>query len=249
MATPNRYAIREAGEATFFDLVTKQPIVTLRTLKTSGVETSGETVYARGGKGNAKLVGFSSNREARINFEDAIFDNAALAMLTGNDPVVGKHTIYLNEKLTVASGKVTLSKTPKEVISLMKLLPDGTNGEVVGHTAEGKVLTPTGVQDGDMLIAYYTAETDETATKIRVSSDAFGKSFMVVLDVFVRDEHTLKDFAAQLIIPKGKFEDNFNLNFAAEGDPAVLTLPIEILKDTNSADMWYMVIFDDELIE
>lgn len=48
MATPNRFAIRDAGEATFYNLVTKKPIVTLRTLKTSGVETSGETVYARG---------------------------------------------------------------------------------------------------------------------------------------------------------------------------------------------------------
>ena len=48
MAAPNRWAIREAGEATFYNLVTGKAIVTLRTLKTSVVETSGETVYARG---------------------------------------------------------------------------------------------------------------------------------------------------------------------------------------------------------
>lgn len=48
MATPNRWAIREAGEATFYDLTDGHAIVTLTTLKTSGVETSGETVYARG---------------------------------------------------------------------------------------------------------------------------------------------------------------------------------------------------------
>ena len=48
MAAPNRWAIREAGEATFYNLETGKANVTLRTLKTSGVETSGETVYARG---------------------------------------------------------------------------------------------------------------------------------------------------------------------------------------------------------
>ncbi len=48
MAAPNRWAVREAGEATFYSLVDGHAIVTLRTLKTSGVETSGETVYARG---------------------------------------------------------------------------------------------------------------------------------------------------------------------------------------------------------
>ncbi|MED1863229.1 hypothetical protein P4V41_07155 [Fictibacillus nanhaiensis] len=48
MATPNRWAIKECGEASFFDLTSGKAIVTLRTLKTSGVETTGETVYARG---------------------------------------------------------------------------------------------------------------------------------------------------------------------------------------------------------
>lgn len=50
MATPNRFAIRDAGSATFYSLVDGHAIVTLNTLKTSGVETSGETVYARGVK-------------------------------------------------------------------------------------------------------------------------------------------------------------------------------------------------------
>lgn len=48
MSTPNRYAIREAGEATFFDIASGDAIVTLRTLKMTEVETSGETAYARG---------------------------------------------------------------------------------------------------------------------------------------------------------------------------------------------------------
>ncbi|AZV43726.1 hypothetical protein BAOM_3117 [Peribacillus asahii] len=41
MATPNRWAIREAGEFTAYDLVTGKAKVTLTTLKTSGVETTG----------------------------------------------------------------------------------------------------------------------------------------------------------------------------------------------------------------
>jgi len=48
MATPNRFAIRDCGEATFYDLTSGKAIVTLKTLKTSGIETSGTTVYARG---------------------------------------------------------------------------------------------------------------------------------------------------------------------------------------------------------
>lgn len=48
MGAPNRFAIRDSGAATFYSLVNNKAIVTLRTLKTSGVETSGETVYSRG---------------------------------------------------------------------------------------------------------------------------------------------------------------------------------------------------------
>ena len=48
MAAPNRWAVRDAGSATFYSLSDGSAIVTLSTLKTSGIETTGETVYARG---------------------------------------------------------------------------------------------------------------------------------------------------------------------------------------------------------
>lgn len=49
MATPNRFAIRDSGSCTFYRLTgAKDAICTLNTLKTAGVETKGETVYARG---------------------------------------------------------------------------------------------------------------------------------------------------------------------------------------------------------
>lgn len=248
MAVPNRFAIRDAGEATFYDLIEQKPIVTLRTLKTSGVETTGETVYARGGRGNAKILGFSGNRDSRITLEDAIFDKEAIAMLTGNPIENGKQIIHFNEKLVVAEGlTVAVTKgTPKAVSAVFSVLPDGTNGDEVTFTLEGKNLTLTGAQKDDTVIVYYTAETDETAKRMNVTTDAFGGTFKIVLDVLVREEHTKKDYAAQLVIPNGKFEDNFNMDFSAEGDPAVLTLPIEIMKDSNSTDMWSLIIFDDE---
>lgn len=48
MATPNQYAIREVALATFYSLTTLKPLVYLQNLKTSGLENSAETVYARG---------------------------------------------------------------------------------------------------------------------------------------------------------------------------------------------------------
>lgn len=260
MATPNRWAIREAGEATFYSLTNNKALVTLTTLKTSGVETTGETVYARGGRGNAKLVGFSSNREARITLQDAIFDNNAIAMLTGNQLGRGVKTLDFHEAHAITSNKLTLDKTPKGAIkTVYKINPDGTNGEeyTLGtptsnakeFSVSGKDLTfHTTVTNGTQFRIYYMADTDSTATSIKVTSDAFGGTFRVVLDVLVRDEFTKADYAAQLVIPNAKFEDNFNFSFSADGDPAVLDLNMEILKSPISTDMWELVIYDENLV-
>jgi len=262
MTTPRRFAIRDAGEATFFSLTTLKPIVTLSSLKTSGVETSGETVYARGGRGNAKLVGCSSNREAKITLEDALFDRYAIQMLTGNTITIGSKEVDFNETITVTSNAATLTKTPATAGALLGLFTintDGTLGTEIIYAASpatsqysvtGKAVTLYAGDHADAvtLKAYYKIDTASDASSMKVTSDAFGGSFRVAVDVLVRDFYTKEDYEAQLIIKNAKFEDNFNFSFAADGDPAVLSLPLEILKDPLSTDMWEMVIYDAAII-
>lgn len=261
MAAPNRFAIRDAGIASFYNLVTGKAICSLTTLKTSGLDTTGETVYARGGRGNPKIVGFSSNREATLAMEDAIFDNSALFMLTGNALETGSKTIDYHEILIVASNSATLASTPVgALVTVYEVNTDGTNGTEITLTAgtlatgeysiSGKVMTffAGDYVDGAKIRPYYKVATDATAKTIRVTSDAFGGTFKVILDVLVTDELTAADYQAQIVIPKGKFMDNFNMAFAAEGDPSTLNLEVEILKDPVSTDMWYMVIYDEDLI-
>jgi hypothetical protein len=260
MATPNRWAIREAGEATFYDLVDGHAIVTLSTLKSTSIETTGETVYARGGSGNAKIVGFSSNREARLVMQDAIFDNEAVAMLTGNDLIQGVRIIDMHEIKTTTAKTITLSKTPNgALVSVYKVNADGTNGQeyTLGdptlnqyeYSISGKALTfHNSVNDGTQFRVYYKVATPSDAKTVKVTSDQFGKTFRVVVDVLVVDEFTKKAFQGQLIVPNAKFEDNFTLSFSADGDPAVLDLNMEILKSPTSTDMWELVIYDKEQI-
>ena len=260
MATPNRWAIRDAGEATFFSLSTLDAIVTLPSLKTSGVKTTGTTVYSRGGRGNAKIVGFSSDRESKLALQDAIFDNAAIGMLTGNAVVTGVHKVDIHEIITITSVKASVLKTPVgALISVFKVNADGTNGveytlgtpasEALEFSLASKELTfNVAVADGTKFRVYYYANTDATAKTVKVSSDMFGGSFRIVIDVLVVDEYTKEAFQGQLIVPNGKFEDNFDLSFAATGDPAVLDLNIECLKSPTSTTMWELVIYDDALL-
>lgn len=181
-------------------------------------------------------------------------------MLTGNDLVAGVKKVDRNEVLTVTSNTLTLSKTPQgAIVSLFKLNADGTNGQehtlgtpgtnALEFSISGKVITlHTSVANGTQFKVYYQVNTASDAKSIKVSSDQFGKTFRVVLDVLVVDEFTKAAFQGQLRIPNAKFEDNFNLSFSADGDPAVLDLNMEILKSPTSTDMWELVIFDDAAI-
>ncbi|MNF89824.1 hypothetical protein D3C84_723630 [compost metagenome] len=106
----------------------------------------------------------------------------------------------------------------------------------------------TSVTNGTQFRVYYQANTAVDAKTIKVSSDSFGKNFRVVLDVLVVDEFTKEAFEGQLRIPNAKFEDNFNLAFSADGDPAVLDLNMEILKSPVNTDMWELIVYDNSAI-
>ncbi|MNG23058.1 hypothetical protein D3C84_1076190 [compost metagenome] len=67
----------------------------------------------------------------------------------------------------------------------------------------------------------------------------------MVLDLLVKDSADGKDYAAQLVVPRGRFEDNFNLSLSVDSDPAVLDLPLEILNDPLTNTMWEMTIYSD----
>lgn len=255
MATPNRWGVREAAEATFYDAVTRNAIVTLKTLKMTEVQTTGETVYSRGGRGNAKILGFSSDREATITLQDAIFDNKALAMLTGNEVLEGARELDFFFEATVSeAGTVVIPKTPESITSVYLLDDDGvTNKTLLSSAASaptvGEYTISTATlsfhddNKGKRVRVYYKAMTGADAKTVIVTSDKFGGTFRLVVDVLIRDEATSQDFFGQFIAARAKIEDDFSFNFSPDGDPSVLDIPIEILKDPASTTMWELVIY------
>ncbi|MDF2650403.1 MAG: hypothetical protein K0Q73_6208 [Paenibacillus sp.] len=262
MAVPNQYAIREIPLATFYDLTTGKARVQLQNLKTSGFEQAAETVYATGGRGNPKVVGFSGSRTSKLALQEAVFTSEVLAMMTGNPIGVGATPIYQRDVLTVSTNAATLKYTPAAagaLISVYKANADGTHGEELVYnasvaagkysvTAKALSFFAGDIANGDQVIAYYKVNTDASANKITVSADKFAGSYKVVLDCLVRDTFTKTDFAAQIVIPNAKMEDTWKVDMAPTGDPSVFDIPLEILKPANSQDMWTMTIYDGSLI-
>jgi len=261
MDIAKRWAVRNVAKATFYDIATGKLLTYLENLKSSDIQVTSETVYARGGDGNPKLIGFSSNKEVKVNLSSAIFDNRAMALLTGNNIVTGAATVYRREIVIVNNKKATLSKIPKDgkLLALYLLGSDGveSNELTVGDTdnnadkysiSGNEINVHSSIADNTRLVAYFMVDTANTSQTITVSSDKFPAAFKLVMEVLVTDFATKALYPAQIVIPSAKMEDNWQFSFKPDGDPEPLNLPIEVLKPANSNDMFTLTIYEDNTI-
>lgn len=259
MAT-NRWAIRDVATASFFDQVTKKLKARLDSLKQSGLENTADTVYSQGGSGNPKIVGFSGNKAAKFTLQDALFTNDFIAMLLGTEVITAATPVTVDNILEANGNKVTLEYTPVStgaLVSVSKYLPDGTIGESFEYkatspsageyTVTGKEVTFAAgtVADGEKVIVYFKTMAGSDTKQIKAQTDKFAGSYELILDVLVRDVLTKKDYAAQITIPSVKLEDNWSMEMAPDGDPAVQDIAMEALAVPGSKDLYTMYIFDE----
>ena len=80
-----RYGIKEVADVTFYEIdnggTPIRPVLYLDTLKFSNVETSSESIDAKGGKGDASLVSWDVAKEVVFNVEDALFSMKSLSFM------------------------------------------------------------------------------------------------------------------------------------------------------------------------
>lgn len=95
----SRYGVREICDVTFKALTSVdignqhfdagQPVLILDTAKTSSLEGAATTVYAQGGKGNPRLIGWDGEKTLTFTVEDALISPESFAMLSGAGIIKG----------------------------------------------------------------------------------------------------------------------------------------------------------------
>ena len=87
----DRYGIKEVADVTFYkinaDGTPGEPVLFLDTLKVSTIEQTAESVDARGGKGNPKLITWDYGKEITVNIEDALFSPKSMSIMLGDGTV------------------------------------------------------------------------------------------------------------------------------------------------------------------
>jgi len=244
----SRYGSREIMDVVLKDIKTGEPRVYLESLTTSTLEFAGQTVYARGGKGHPKLIGWDSEKDVTMNMEDALISKESLGVLTGSEFKKGTKAVHKKEVITVKSADtVSLTKVPLTTKpSFFYRTTDGTSMDekLVSATPVTQEITFTGLNVGEKVIADYYYEAPDTTQSLTVTSDLFPGTYLLEGTTMWRNEDGY-DVEALYTIPKLKVLPGFSIGMASTGDPQPFTFNCEVLKDTGSTSMVIIDVLEE----
>lgn len=94
-----------------------EPVIYFDSLKTSSMEGQATTVYAQGGRGNARLIAWEGERTVTFTMEDALISPAGFSILTGAGLVQASNTkpIIIHKTETTTITKLNQSGTGDNV--------------------------------------------------------------------------------------------------------------------------------------
>lgn len=109
-----------------------------------------------------------------------------------------------------------------------KVTVAGENAEAVATIlchADGENVTVDLPVGSVVLVDYYVAK--KAGFQAEITADKFAGNFYIEGETLFRREADGVDMPAEMVIPNGKVQSNFNLTFSNSGDPAVFDFTID----------------------
>lgn len=265
MINTNKFAVQQIFDVDAFSLEDGSLYARLDDLKQSNLTNNGQVVYAQGGVGNPKIIGFSHSKESSLEIQSATITAGALAIQTGSglNELTDTTDIPFDEVVVVATAdEATISHVAtgtagSEIKYAYILSADGTTKEkltqVSGAPTTGqfayasatKKLTffagdaPVGTR---VLVVYYPKVS--TAMNIKNATNVFAKNVRLHCRTLFRDTCSGKDYIGVLVFYKAKVGEEWGLELSADGEPAVHAITFEALKSCESPTLWDIFIYD-----
>ena len=150
------------------NVVKGQPVFYLDTAKTSTIEGAATTVYAKGGRGNTRLIAWEGEKTLTFTVEDALLSPISFAMLSGAGLVKGNS----NEEVHFHQTSNLIASSTDGSIDLSNALePD----ETVDIDAPLFILEvdESGDLTGKMIDGYYTLDNTQTKLVLKDTSEQY----------------------------------------------------------------------------
>ena len=143
-------AAQKVGNKIFYK---NEPVIYFDSLKTSSLEGQATTVYAQGGRGNARLVAWEGERTVTFTMEDAlispigfmILSGAGLIDATSSKPIIAHVTEQTDEVYVTTTGSGDNKTTKVEIYLSQKPYLPTTNNSYISSSSINTTLT--GMED------------------------------------------------------------------------------------------------------
>lgn len=194
------------------------PVLYFDSLKTSSLEGAATTVYANGGRGNARLIAWEGERTITFTMEDALISPVSLAVLSGAGILEGsadnemsqiKHATEIAEVLTAKVGDQNVNyceisnapniETDKEFY--LYLIPVDKHGDMSGQPVRVdafKEFTGVSITSGKVGLDLTDVLKDEKLKECE----------LVMVDYYYKDD---KSFATMINIDAENFAGHYYL--------------------------------------
>jgi len=217
-----KFGAKEVLDVTLYDMATNRPVMYFDTLKTSSIAFTSEKVYARGGKGNPKLIVWEINKEGTLTITDALLSTKSLEVLSGIAGQIGARTIHMRQATQYDitgtepvdmggdfplkadnGGLVQLAYAPLEdAANIIVYDADdefGTPLAVSAVDADAKTITVDGAADKSVIV-YYTFTSSADTESYSISADKFSSTYKMVGKTVIRNAKTQQDEAFEVEI-------------------------------------------------
>lgn len=249
-----------------------QPVLYIDTAKTSTMEGSGTTVYAQGGKGNARLMAWEGERALTFTVEDALLSPIGFSILSGAGLFKEKDTskkvhVHATARATIDdTGAIeldTLAETEEidgtAPVFVAVVEPDGSiTGELVtGLTVSSDKKGLTGAKESfynkNVFVDFYMLKAGNTVSEVQIDAATFGGYFYVEASTLFKDQESGKDLPAELTFPNVKIQSNFTFNMSSTGDPSTFSFVMDAFPgytmfNKNKKVMCAIQILEDEVV-
>ena len=239
-------ARQQIGNKIFYK---NEPVIYFDTLKTSSLEGAATSVYAQGGRGNARLVAWEGERTVTFTMEDALISPEGFMILSGAGLIEASASkpIYqhVTETVDESDVEVTASANGTDAVATIKIsqkpyLPGdkGDNFAYVMFVRDGEIVTEPYIpvhgadlepdEDGkySLTVSVHDCYNDTHSNESDRTDYMVGQLGEIKFDSVLVDFYVAREAAAkQIEITADKFGGNFYVEAST------------LFRDTNGVDM------------
>ena len=238
MSVNPNMANRDVCKLIFANYKTKVPFLNVDYANVTTTELTGETVYAYGGQGHPKRIGFIGERGGTIKFETQIQPFKLYSMITG--AAIENTAKFIKREVattTTETPTITLTSTPAEG-TVVNVFAEGDDcGTIVPATIAGTTVTLTTPKEGTYIV-YYMEELSTDVKKLNIKSTTFPKAFVAYMETYnITEDDEVVPY--KMIAYKCQPQASVSISNSSTGDPGTLTVTCDLMVDgdNNLMDM------------